>query len=79
MRETLPLDRLSEGERGKVVDIVGGRVFRVRLIQLGIFPGVEVKVAKSAVLGCPLMVEVNNTRIALGKGVASRIWVEKIE
>jgi len=73
------LDKLGEGERGKVVNIVGGRGFKMRLIQLGIMPGVEVKVAKSAVLGCPLMIEVNDARIALGKGVASRIWVEKIE
>ncbi|KUK14255.1 MAG: ferrous iron transport protein A [Synergistetes bacterium] len=79
MREVLPLDKLDEGEKGKVVDIVGGKGFRMRLVQLGIIPGVEVKIAKSAVLGCPLMVEVNNARIALGRGVASRIWVEKIE
>lgn len=79
MGNVLPLDKLGEGERGKVVNIVGGRGFKMRLIQLGIMPGVEVKVAKSAVLGCPLMIEVNDARIALGKGVASRIWVEKIE
>lgn len=78
MREVLPLDRLNEGERGKVVNVIGGKGFRARLIHLGIMPGVEIRVAKGAVLGCPLMVEVNNARIALGKGVASRIWVEKI-
>ncbi len=79
MRDVVSLDKLKEGERGKVINLIGGRAFKLRLIQLGIMPGVEVKVSKSALLSCPMMVEVNNARVALGKGVASRIWVERIE
>lgn len=78
MGDIVPLNRLREGERGKVINLVGGKSFKLRLIQLGIIPGVEIRVSKSAFLGCPIMIEVNNARVALGKGVASRIWVERI-
>ncbi|MCD6362584.1 MAG: ferrous iron transport protein A [Synergistetes bacterium] len=78
MKDVISLDRLREGERGRVVSIMGGRGFRMRLIQLGVMPGIEVRVSKSAFFGGPIMIEVNNTRVALGKGVASRIWVERI-
>ncbi len=78
MKNVVSLDRLREGERGRIISIMGGRGFRMRLIQLGVIPGIEIRVSKSAFFGGPIMVEVNNTRVALGKGVAARIWVEKI-
>jgi len=46
MRDVVSLDKLKEGERGKVINLIGGRAFKLRLIQLGIMPGVEVKVYK---------------------------------
>ena len=46
-----------------------------RLAAIGIYPGATVKVVKS--LPGPMIIEVSGTRLALGKGMAARIEVEK--
>jgi DtxR family Mn-dependent transcriptional regulator len=45
-------------------------------MDLGLTPGAKVVVVKSAPLGGPVEVLVRGSRIALGRGMASRIMVE---
>ncbi|RLE60539.1 MAG: ferrous iron transport protein A [Thermoprotei archaeon] len=73
----MPLSMLSEGESGIVVDIEGGRGLIRRLLELGFTPGTRVKVLKVSPPG-PLLVEVRESRIALGRGVAMKVLVEVI-
>jgi Fe2+ transport system protein FeoA len=47
-----------------------------RLTDLGLTPGAKLTVIKSAPFGGPLEVMVRGSRIAVGRGMASRIIVE---
>jgi ferrous iron transport protein A len=49
---------------------------RVKLNQYGLYIGDTVRVLRVAPLGGPLLVEVNGREIALGRGVAEKIFVE---
>ena len=74
MTRLIPLAFLGEGEAGRVVEIRAGRGLTRRLIAMGIAPGMKVRVLKSSGPG-PILVEVGQTRIALGRGVAMKVIV----
>ena len=50
--------------------------FRRRLEDMGLTPGTKVTVVKSAPLNGPLEVHVRGSRLAIGRGMAERIFVE---
>ena len=75
MTRLMPLAFLGEGESGRVVEVRAGRGLTRRLIAMGIAPGMKVRVLKSSGPG-PILIEVGQTRIALGRGVAMKIIVE---
>ncbi|MHC1579816.1 MAG: FeoA family protein [Candidatus Alkanophagales archaeon] len=75
MGQVVPLGMLAEGEEGRVVAVRGGRGFVRRLAELGLNPGVRVKMLR-ATGGGPLLVHVRGSRIALGRGVAMHVLVE---
>jgi len=69
---------LSSVPRGDCVRLVGidtGLGFRSRLAAMGLVPGVAVRVLRNSGHG-PAVVEVKGTRLALGRGVASKMQVE---
>ena len=86
----LPLSRLRNGESGTITSIGvsrsrgrgygrrtrGGWRFGRRLEDMGLTPGTEVTVVKSAPLNGPLEVRVKGSRLAIGRGMAQRIFVE---
>ena len=72
------LDRLAENKRAKVIDIQGGWGVKKRLSQIGIHPGDVIAMVRYGPLGGPLMIEVHGFQLALGRGVASQILVEKV-
>ena len=74
MRGSMPLSMLSEGEQGKIVSIMGGRGLTRRLAELGFNPGTIVKVLRAT--SGPMVVLLRESRIAIGKGVAMKIFVE---
>jgi len=74
MTRLIPLAFLPEGEVGTVVEIRAGRGLTRRLLAMGIVPGMKVKILKSSGPG-PILVEVGQTRIALGRGVAMKVIV----
>ncbi|MCP8311290.1 MAG: ferrous iron transport protein A [Candidatus Methylarchaceae archaeon HK01B] len=78
----MPLVMLPIGAKGKITGILGGRRVVRRLSDMGFIPGVEVKVVHSHASpnhghGGPLVVEIKDTRIALGRGVAMKIMVQE--
>jgi len=75
MTRLMPLAFLGEGESGRVVEVRAGRGLTRRLIAMGIAPGMKVRVLKSSGPG-PILIEVGQTRIALGRGIAMKIIVE---
>lgn len=79
----IPLAILPVGAKGKITGIRGGRGLVRRLSDMGFIQGVDVKVVHSHAShnsgrGGPLVVEVKDSRIALGRGVAMKIMVQEV-
>lgn len=80
----VPLTTLSNGESGIIASIKhghgmgGGRSygFEKRLMDMGLTPGTRITVVKSAPFHGPLEILVRGSRLALGRGMAERIFVE---
>jgi Fe2+ transport system protein FeoA len=86
-RREVPLTALRNGETGTVTSIKSGRGrgrgrgwgFEKRLMDMGLTPGTRVTVVKSAPFHGPLEILVRGSRLALGRGMAERIFVETEE
>jgi len=78
VKEGLPvrLDTLETGRKVRVVSINKGTGAEQRLLEMGIVPGVEVELLAKHPLKGPVIVKLNNTRIALGRQLANSIEVE---
>jgi len=80
----VPLTELRDGETGVLTSIKTGHGrghgrgwgFEKRLMDLGLTPGTRVTVVKSAPFHGPLEILVRGSRLALGRGMAERIFVE---
>jgi ferrous iron transport protein A len=70
------LTQLEEGESGVVVDIQGGYGFIRRLESLGIRVGKKVTKVSSQLMRGPITVRIDNYQVALGFGMAKKIFVE---
>jgi len=71
----IPLAMLPENNEAKVVEIRGGRGLVRRLSELGFTPGTTVKLLFSNSPG-PALVDVRGSRIALGRGLLMKIFVD---
>lgn len=75
-KRRLALTAMNNIQSGIVTTISGGGGMCMRLEALGIRVGSRIK-KKSALIGSgPVIVSVGNTEIAIGHGMASRIFVE---
>jgi DtxR family Mn-dependent transcriptional regulator len=72
----LPLIHLQEGTRGVIKTVTGGRSIVLRLSDMGLTPGVEVKVLKSSPFNGPIEILVRGSKLAIGRGIAMKIFVE---
>ena len=70
------LSAIHSGESVCVRGIEGGGHLLSRLASLGFTPGVQVRVVQNYGRG-PLIVSLRDTRVALGRGEASQIVVER--
>jgi DtxR family transcriptional regulator, Mn-dependent transcriptional regulator len=77
-RERVPISicQLKEGMRGRISFIRGGRNVLQRLSDMGLTPGTEITVVKSAPFHGPIELLVRGSRLALGRGVSETIFVE---
>ncbi len=72
----MALDTVEVRKQVRVIVIDGGHRVRSHLNTLGIHVGDWLTVVERAPFRGPVLVEVNGTRLALGRGVASKIQVE---
>jgi ferrous iron transport protein A len=72
----LSLSEIHSGESAVVRDFSHGMGVVGRLTSLGFTPGVEVQMTQNFGRG-PLIVTVRGTRVALGRGEAAKICVER--
>lgn len=74
--ETKDLTQLEGGESGVVVEIHGGHGLIRRLESLGIRVDKKVTKVSSQFLRGPVTVRIGNSHVALGFGMAKKIFVE---
>ena len=72
----MALDTVDVKRRVRVMVIDGGHRVRAHLNTLGIHIGDWLTVVERAPFRGPVLVEVNGTRLALGRGVAAKIRVD---
>jgi ferrous iron transport protein A len=72
----MALDTVDVKRQVRVVMIDGGHRVRAHLNTLGIHIGDWLTVVERAPFKGPVLVEVNSTRLAIGRGVAAKIQVE---
>jgi ferrous iron transport protein A len=77
MMQKLDLTRLQEGESGVVMDIQGGYGLTRRLESLGIRVGKKVTKISSQLIHGPVTIQIDNSQVAIGFGMAKKILVEK--
>lgn len=70
----MPLSMVSSGEVVEVVAIRAGWGLQRRLAEMGLNPGVKIRVMNSQRPG-PVVIDVRGSRLALGQGVAHKIMV----
>jgi ferrous iron transport protein A len=72
----MALDTVDVKRQVRVVMIDGGHRVRAHLNTLGIHIGDWLTVVERAPFKGPVLVEINGTRLAIGRGVAAKIQVE---
>lgn len=73
------LSELKVGERGRIVHVTSGdKVYRQRLLAMGLLPGTEFIVSRIAPLGDPVEIAVRGFALSLRKGEASILEVERV-
>jgi len=70
----MPLSMVQSGELVQVVAVRTGWGLQRRLADMGLTPGVRVKVINSQGRG-PVILDLRGSRLALGHGVAHKIMV----
>ena len=75
----MTLDKAKTDQVVEINHIKGGWGIRQRLNQLGLFEGGYVKIKRGSSLGGPLVLEHNNSEIAIGRGMAAHITVKSSE
>ena len=73
------LTAMQTGQTGRVIQIQGGRGMIGRLEVLGIRIGRELRKVSSQFMRGPVVLEVGNTQVAVGVGMASKILLEVSE
>lgn len=73
-----PLILAAAGERLRIVTVGGGRGIDRKLTDLGLVPGCEVRVIGGG-RGGPLVVARGDVRLAIGGGIAHRVFVARID
>jgi Fe2+ transport system protein FeoA len=70
------LTNIPIGESAKVMAVNGNNQVSKRLMEMGIVPGVSVKMIKSAPFGDPLEIRVRGYHLAMRKSEAEQIEVQ---
>ena len=71
----IPLGMAPEGVALRVVGVSAGRSAMRRLAELGLVVGSDIRIIKSSGSG-PVLLEVKGSRIALGRGISMKLFVE---
>jgi ferrous iron transport protein A len=73
------LTSLCDGEKAVITEVLGGQQLAVRLTNMGLRPGKQITRLGAMPAGGPITVECDGFRVALGRGVAQRVKVERCD
>ena len=72
----LKLVEMKDDQTGKISVLQGGHAMRSRLEAMGLRPGKRLTKLSGMLGGGPIVVQVEGTQVAVGRGMAARIEVE---
>lgn len=70
---------LKVGQKAKIIQVEGGTNVHRRAMELGLTEGAIIKVLRISRYGCPIELLVRGATIAIGRGIAEKIYVKVIE
>ncbi|MCK4993693.1 MAG: ferrous iron transport protein A [Candidatus Omnitrophica bacterium] len=71
----ISLIKMKARQTGTILEIEGGSAFEKRLAAMGISIGKHVTKLSAFVMRGPVAIKVGRTVVALGYGMASKVWV----
>ncbi len=75
-RAGMTLADLKPGECGTVRRLLGASQGRLRLLEMGLTPGVHIQVVRAAAFGGPLDILVRGYQLSLRRDEAASIWLD---
>ena len=75
MGSIIALTELGPGAEGIVESLSGGIGIRRRLRALGIVEGQKIRKLSSLAMGGPVIILINRAQVAIGRGMARKIFV----
>lgn len=72
------LASLAVGDRARVQAVVGDDEVSLRLLEMGLTPGVEVVLIGTAPLGDPLELELRGYRLSVRRSEAALVQIEPV-
>jgi len=75
----MTLAELTQGGQAEVLAVQGCDDVGVRMLEMGLTPGVVVKYVGAAPLGDPLEFELRGYRLSLRRSEAQRVEVQRVE
>ena len=69
------LDDISVGSTVRVRDVAGGDAVAIRLLEMGVTPGVEIRLVGKAPFGDPLELELRGYRLSIRRQEAARVAI----
>jgi ferrous iron transport protein A len=78
-KNTMQLSQMKVGDKGKIVRIHSGeKMYRHRLVSMGLIPGTDFTVSRIAPLGDPIEISVRGFKLSLRKGEASILQIDQV-
>lgn len=71
------LDKIAVGDSVRVGDVAGIDGVAIRLLEMGLTPGVAVRVVGRAPFGDPLELELRGYRLSIRRAEAARVAIER--
>ena len=76
----MTLDKLPIGKSACITSVDGGEIsLRKHILDMGLTPGTEVTLVKTAPMGDPVELSVRGYELTLRKAAAAKIWVEEVK
>lgn len=72
----ISLVKMKRGEKRKIIEISGGPALQNRFMGMGIYAGREITKVSQIALRGPVTIRVGRATLALGHGMAGKIFVE---